>query len=109
MEQLQSTDSPDILSQISPQLIRILYARRVLPDIFGAQEHCLLKIHVLLGLSWEELRAVICPLREILGDDSARLRPLLMFNSDTSLESNSVLLDLTKGGLRVMQGRSSNR
>jgi hypothetical protein len=74
------------------QLIRIiiLYARRVLPDIFGAQEHCLLKIHFLLGLSWEELRPVICPLRELLGDDSARLRALLMFNSDTSLESNSV-------------------
>ncbi|KAJ7759787.1 hypothetical protein DFH07DRAFT_443279, partial [Mycena maculata] len=92
----------DILSRTSPQLIKILSSYRVFPKICDG---CfLVRIHFLLGLSWEELRTAICPLRGILGDDPTRLQELLIFDPEETFlgrqDSDSLLLELARGGLR---------
>jgi hypothetical protein len=101
----QSNDCHDILSQTSPQLMRILYAYTVFPKI--CSDNCLFRIYFFLGLSWEELRAEICPLRRILGDDMTRLYELHACSSDETflgrLDCNSLLLDLAIGGLRARE------
>ncbi|KAJ7709358.1 hypothetical protein B0H14DRAFT_2646294 [Mycena olivaceomarginata] len=40
-------------------------------------KRCLLWIHLLLDLSWQELRVAICPLREIVGKDAGLVRTLV--------------------------------
>jgi hypothetical protein len=102
-EEHQSNNCHDILSQTPPQLTAILYAYRLIADIYPGV--VLLKIHFLLGLSWDELRAAICPLRGILGHDMARLQGLRTCDLDqtllTKLDSDSILLELARGTLRV--------
>jgi hypothetical protein len=101
----QSNNCENILSQMSSQLRRILYTYRAL--YYPGFECVLFRIHHLLGLSWDELRASICPLHRILGNDTARLRELIAFNGgDTlfgSLDYDSLLLELAKGCLRAIE------
>jgi hypothetical protein len=94
----------NILSEISPQLIQILCAFRILAIIRGEGcGRCLFHIHVGLGLSWETLRAAICPLYRILGTDRAKVRRLLALSShQTFLGSNTLALRLAKGSLRIL-------
>ncbi|KAF7369733.1 NACHT domain-containing protein [Mycena venus] len=104
-DEQQSDICHDILTQTSPQLIRILYAYRALstagmPTLYWY----LFRIHFCLGLSWEELRAAICPLRTLLDDDEARLREVLgAFTSDhpfsVTVDLNSLFLELATGSL----------
>jgi hypothetical protein len=105
-----------ILSRASPQLMRILYAYRVSIDY--SPRHFLFRIHILLGLSWDELRAAISSLRTIIPDNfllpdgSWALRELLNCWDETflgGLDSNSVWLELAKGGLRLIGGTSNGR
>jgi hypothetical protein len=60
------------LSQASPALIRILQVIEFIGHHMGQMSHFLLKIHILLGLSWEELRAMFYSLRTLLGEDQYR-------------------------------------
>ncbi|KAJ7440604.1 hypothetical protein FB451DRAFT_125982 [Mycena latifolia] len=72
-EQL-SNNGPDILSQVSldADMLRILYAYKVTVITPHVGSSFLFSIRRLLGLSWDELRAAICALREILGGDITR-------------------------------------
>ncbi|KAJ6587293.1 hypothetical protein B0H10DRAFT_1961476 [Mycena sp. CBHHK59/15] len=100
----QSNNCPNTSSQISPQLSRILYAYRILPHTHIG--HFLFRIHLLLGLSWDELRTAIGPLRSSQGDALAQAQELLTsIDHPTFLERldcNSLLLEFAKGGLHVM-------
>lgn len=116
-EQKETNSYNEILAnRISPQLIKILYVCGVLAkkEHGSPPHHRLWSIRLLLDLSWDELRAVICPLREILADDKALLRGLLhdtmarrfhqlkVIWGATLPDSNYVFLELAKGFLRVM-------
>ncbi|KAJ7937815.1 hypothetical protein B0H13DRAFT_1852114 [Mycena leptocephala] len=105
----QSDTCLGILAQTSPQLIRILYAYRVLSTATKGlrKQWFLFRIHFCLGLSWEELTVAICPLRRLLGGDKARLRTLLgAFTSDHSfsgrVDSDYIFLELATGTLRFI-------
>ncbi|KAJ6568472.1 hypothetical protein B0H19DRAFT_1133357 [Mycena capillaripes] len=97
----------NILAQTSSQLIRILTAYRLLAVDRHYIVGNLFRIHVFLGVSWEELRAAICPLRNLLGDDEARLRQVVKAvtsgRSFGQVNSNSLFLALAKGSLRFTQ------
>ncbi|KAF7348939.1 NACHT domain-containing protein [Mycena venus] len=97
-----SNNCHDIVSRMSSQLIKILYYSRVIP--FFDTPGILFRIHFLLDLSWDELRAVICPLRRILRDDTEHLHELRICSEETlqSLDSNSLLSDLSDGAFRVL-------
>jgi hypothetical protein len=70
-----------ILSQTSPQLIRILQAYR----LAGCNHDSLLNIRLMLNLSWDKLRRAICPLHELIGDNDQRIWDLLDSTSDPAL------------------------
>jgi hypothetical protein len=106
-----------IMSQMSPQLIRILYIYKVYPHNRFGVHSLLVRIHLIMGISWDELRAAICPLREILGEDPELLRRLLQDNilrfrqlltlyfDETflgRLDCNSLLLELAKAALSAL-------
>lgn len=100
--QWQCNSCDDILLQMSPQLIRILHAYQVIPD----PGEGLFKIHVLLGITWDQLRAAICPLREIVGNDPIQLQEI-PFNFAQSrflgkLDSSTFWLELAMGGMRLL-------
>lgn len=91
----------EILVQASPQLITILHACTVTPK--ACRDYMLFRIHFLLSLSWDDLRAAICSLRGVLGDNKAQLQELQTFSSTfLSLESTAILLSLANGGLHVI-------
>ncbi|KAJ7445940.1 hypothetical protein B0H11DRAFT_393174 [Mycena galericulata] len=104
--ELPTTQNPhnyrQMLFQVSPQLIRIFHAYKLL-----GQFTCdiLYHIHLFFDLSWDELRSVICPLRGLIGEDKDRLGELFVFASDsTSLaehDLDSTIHDLAWGGLHV--------
>jgi hypothetical protein len=100
-----SSDYSDILSEISPQLARILFACSISPTKWDGR--LLFRLHFVLDLSWDDLRATICPLRRITGDEEGRFRELrrlsLLDNTFVGrLDPNDLLLDLAKGLLRLV-------
>jgi hypothetical protein len=93
----------DDFSQLSPDLIKILYVSKIFPKI-GLSGDRLFRIHCLLGLSWNELREAISPLRGLLRDDATSLHMLLLNPEAAFLQTvdfSSLLLSLAKGGLHV--------
>ncbi|KAF8187281.1 hypothetical protein K438DRAFT_2019536 [Mycena galopus ATCC 62051] len=109
----QSTTFNDALAQASPQSIRVLYVSKLFLNVSALLGYRLARIHLLLGLSWGELRAAVACLRGLLGDNAIPVHKLMNFNSDAvflqSLDSSSLLLDLAKGSLRAMQATSDGR
>jgi hypothetical protein len=115
----QSTNVFGAVSQKSPQVKRILHAYILFAnctstsdsfrrsDSFGMGRRILLRIRILLGLSWDELKAAICPLRDIVCDDTLRVTELLTLNSNETffqrVDSDSLLLELQRGGLLAIQ------
>ncbi|KAJ7889827.1 hypothetical protein B0H14DRAFT_2561522 [Mycena olivaceomarginata] len=99
-----NTPCDDTLLQLSPQLLKILYASKALPDI--CEQRCLARIHFLLGLSWDDLRKAICPLREIFGDDLEGLQELRTCTFDEAfsagLEASVVLSHLAHRAVRII-------
>ncbi|KAJ7437405.1 hypothetical protein FB451DRAFT_1305732 [Mycena latifolia] len=89
--------------QASPQLIKVLRAFSVLPP--GCRYRALFTVHIMLDLSWDKLRAAICPLQGILGDDKERLRELFISASHEARfgEVESTIRDLVSGGLHVLK------
>ncbi|KAF7347052.1 putative nwd2 protein [Mycena venus] len=107
-EEQESNTCHDILVQTSPQLIRILYASRIIPYAEDTYvPGILFRIHFLLGVSWDDLSAAICPLRRIVGQEWAQLQRLVTCNLDetffTRADSNSILMELATGALRVFK------
>ncbi|KAJ7741735.1 hypothetical protein B0H16DRAFT_1861900 [Mycena metata] len=103
-DQEWNTPCDDTFLQLSPQLLQILYASKVLPDI--CEQRCLARIRFLLGLSWDDLRKVISPLQAILGDDLEGLQELRTCNFDKAfsegLNGSAVLSELAHGALRII-------
>jgi hypothetical protein len=103
-DQEWNTPCDDTLLQLSPQLLRILYASKALPDI--CEQRCLARIRFLLGLSWDDLRKAICPLREIFGDDLEGLQELRTCTFDEAfsagLEASVVLSHLAHRAVRII-------
>ncbi|KAF7369296.1 hypothetical protein MVEN_00257400 [Mycena venus] len=91
-----------VLSQALPTLVKILQAVESIP-LDGSS--VLFKIHILLDLSWEELKTAICPLQSLAVHDregcttepSVALNPTLF-----PAHLDSILWDLTCGSLRVI-------
>jgi hypothetical protein len=105
---IQKAQPWDIVGlHVSPQLIKILSACRVLHRIpYGGAADNLLKIRILLDLSWDELRMVICPLRAIVGEDDEKLKGLLISVPETlfsRLNFDSLVNDLGYGFLRLIK------
>ncbi|KAJ6543274.1 hypothetical protein DFH09DRAFT_1173782 [Mycena vulgaris] len=84
-DQEWNTPCDDTLLQLSPQLLQILYASKVLPDI--CEERCLVRIRFLLGLSWDDLKKAVCPLRGIFEDDLEGLQKLRTCNFDKAFSA----------------------
>jgi hypothetical protein len=95
-----------VLSQAPPAFIRILHAYRCCNTQYLNKAH-LSRIHILLNLSWAELRAVILPVCTIIGRDKAALCNLLIQSTLApdllgGYHMDSVLWDLASGSLRLI-------
>ncbi|KAJ7447901.1 hypothetical protein B0H11DRAFT_1878516 [Mycena galericulata] len=94
----------NILSHVSPQLIRLLRALRA---FLGARSHGLWCLHLFLDLSWDELRSTICPLRALVGEDKQRLQEVFAFATDPILVAepsfDATIRDLAWGALRLIK------
>jgi hypothetical protein len=94
---------PELLSVTSPQLITILRAFACTSN-WG---YSLLQLHILLNISWDDLRSVICALRTNVGQDEQRLRALFFFASSLALPADpnfdSTIWGFAQGGLQVMK------
>ncbi|KAJ7809030.1 hypothetical protein B0H13DRAFT_1928142 [Mycena leptocephala] len=105
-----SSNSPEIVSQVSLNIdtLRILYAYRVTATMPDSGSDILFRIRFLLGLSWDELRAAMCALRQILGQDITQLtncrtlRRTCILDETVlaTLDTDAVLAELAKGSLR---------
>jgi hypothetical protein len=87
-----------------PALIRLLRVSMVLPALTP-----LFQFRVLLGVSWDELRAVVCALRPILSRDAKALMQLWtpLQNSRFAREVSpwpTVFSDLACQSLRIARG-----
>ncbi|KAJ7493110.1 hypothetical protein B0H11DRAFT_2007266 [Mycena galericulata] len=107
-KQIQESQTWDIVGlHVSPQLIKILSAYQVLHQIpYGGASNNLLKIHILLDLTWHELRMVICPLRAIIGKDDKKLKELLISGPQTffsRLDFDSLVNNLCCGFLWLIK------
>jgi hypothetical protein len=96
-----------VLSQAPPALIRILHAYRCCNTQYLNMAH-LSRIHILLNLSWVELRAAILPVHTIIGRDKAALGNLLIRSTLApdllgQYHLDSVLWDLASGSLRLIK------
>ncbi|KAJ7659011.1 hypothetical protein B0H17DRAFT_343089 [Mycena rosella] len=100
-EKAQLSDHHSILAQASPPLRRILHAC----ILVGRGDRSLFRTHCMLDISWDELRATICPLRKIAGDDPARIKCLQRHILDQTfvetLDVNSLISELANGGMRL--------
>ncbi|KAJ7472416.1 hypothetical protein B0H11DRAFT_1867203 [Mycena galericulata] len=105
-----SRNGHEVWLQVSPQLIRILRAFMLFPD---KSTRILFQLHFFLDISWDEMRAIICPLRALVSDDKQQLRELFAFASDPTfvVESNfrSIVRDLALGGLHMLTGVISDK
>lgn len=66
----------------------------------------LLDIHVLLDVSWNDLRAAICSLRPIIGEDEAKILALSRFAAEHFSSPSLVAtlsLDLARGYIRLQR------
>jgi hypothetical protein len=105
----ESHNYSQILSQASPQLIRILQAYKLdfVSYGFHARGSKLLNIRLVLNLSWDELRKAIYPLRKIIGEDSYRLRELSNFTPKPALsrtpQCRSIFWDIALGYLPMLR------
>lgn len=103
-DQEWNTSYDDTLLQLSPQLLQILYLSKALPNI--CDDRCLARIRFLFGLSWDDLRKAIVPLRGIVGDDWEGLQELRTCNFDKAfsagLDGSAVLSELTHRAVRLI-------
>ncbi|KAJ6490908.1 hypothetical protein C8R45DRAFT_991105 [Mycena sanguinolenta] len=105
LDSTERPSSPAIVSQVSLDIntLRVLYACIVTAITPNVGWDCLFKIRNLLGLSWDELRAAISPLRRIFGRDTVQLTNHRTWIVDetglATLDTSSVLAELAKSSL----------
>ncbi|KAJ6482462.1 hypothetical protein C8R45DRAFT_302791 [Mycena sanguinolenta] len=93
--------SQQILSLASPSLVRILQAVTLIHH-----NRPLLQVHLLLDLSWDELRIAIGrALGPCISHQNLLVTLFVVAQQSTTIAAhfNSLTLDLTSGALRVMQ------
>jgi len=101
------------LSQASPSLVRILPAMFLTDGSLAGvyytyQKNFLFKIHMMLDVSWDELRTVVCSLRPLIGDRAEKrfIRIMSIVALDPTLSPprfDSILRDLACGSLHAMR------
>jgi hypothetical protein len=93
-----------ILLLSSPSLIKILQATQI--NLDWRAHRIMPQLHTIFHFSWEELRAVICSLRPLLGTEGDQiLRAICIVALDPTLfaqHSDSLLWDNASGSLRGM-------
>jgi hypothetical protein len=99
----------NILTQASPQLIKILQAYRLAPRYSS-----LLDIRLVLNLPWDELWRAICPLRKIIGDNNyVEISGLLYHTPDPAHsrtpQHGSIFWDIAFGYLSFLQALNTGR
>ncbi|KAJ7290510.1 hypothetical protein C8J57DRAFT_1114502 [Mycena rebaudengoi] len=86
-----------------PRLLRIFHVY-LLGDKW---EHLdLVCIHVLLDISWDDLRVAICSLRPIVGIDRSQIRALIRFVGEHRFSETSIAIlssDLARGCIRFLK------
>jgi hypothetical protein len=92
----------------SPQLIRILRTCRVIQyKRFFSFSHPLLRIHLQLGISWDEIRTAICLLRPIIGESREALKEIMTLAWRQTLipdvDLQSIQWNLVSGTLRLLR------
>jgi hypothetical protein len=97
-----------ILSQVSPSLLRILQTIKFITYPvyypYHPSEAFIFKIHTLLNFSWDELRMAFCSLRSLIGNEGGGLiRKMPIVALDMVISPAHLLWDLTCGGLCVMR------
>jgi hypothetical protein len=93
-----------ILSQVSPSLLRILQAIAIITSVRDFVPFLIFKVHAVLDFSWDELRMAFCSLRSLIlheGEGLIRIMPIVAL--DMTLSPVPFLWDLTCGYLRVMR------
>ncbi|KAJ7214088.1 hypothetical protein GGX14DRAFT_444977 [Mycena pura] len=102
-----------VVSQISPELIRILHAYPLLYNRALGQHPALDEIRLVLDCSWDELRTVICPLRVSVGEDERALKALFLSVSYRTriheLHSSPTLGDMAAGAMQVMTNLTTHQ
>ncbi|KAF8203551.1 hypothetical protein K438DRAFT_1820375 [Mycena galopus ATCC 62051] len=95
----------DAVTQTSPELIRIFHAYSLLYDVQQREDPALNEMRPVLDLSWEKLRAVICALRESVGNDEELERLFVSVSHRTrihQLHPDPDLRHLAAGAMAVM-------
>jgi hypothetical protein len=92
----------------SPLLLRIFHAY-----ILGEKRCCdLVGIHVLLDISWDDLRVAICGLRPIIGTDEAKIRALMRFVGEHHFSEPSIASlssELARGSICLLKDITTGR
>ncbi|KAJ6482451.1 hypothetical protein C8R45DRAFT_1001497 [Mycena sanguinolenta] len=94
--------SQQILSQVSPSLVRILQAGSLIGN--HQLQGLLFEIHLLLDVSWDELRTTICSLRSFT-DEKMLLATLVVARQSAPnlAHFDTIMSDLACGVIRVIQ------
>jgi hypothetical protein len=104
-----SQDYVKILLQGPPQLIRVLHAYR----FASHHKDTLFNIHLVLDLSWDELRRSICHLRSIIGPNANEVLEVFWAASNLAfsqgLRDGSMFRDLAHGYLSVMKSMLAHK
>ncbi|KAJ7635266.1 hypothetical protein FB45DRAFT_1057137 [Roridomyces roridus] len=101
-----------VLAWTSPHLIELFHAYVLLYDSVRGPPPSLDKIRHVLDYSWDDLRRIICPLRETVGQDSHALE-LLFLSACHPTRINefhpaATLQHLAQGGMRTMINVTTN-
>jgi hypothetical protein len=100
------------LAQASSQVIQILYAARFTHNGDGIYTS-LFNISVLLDYSWDKMRTILRPLRELLGESKTGLQELFIAASNPiltrKLSSGSSLRDLANGCMQRIKKISASQ
>jgi hypothetical protein len=113
------TDSGSCLSSEGFQILFNLSQCAVLPRIlqtyiigFGKYPIILFEIHVLLDISWADLRDAMCPLRHFIGGtDTEALHKLLWFMAEhlsPEITITQLSLELAQGWLKLEKDPNRN-
>jgi hypothetical protein len=114
---LRSLPSDNDNSGLSTEAFQLLSQCTLLPRILqtyilAKKNHyysfSLLDLHALLDISWEDLRATMCPLRHIIGcvdpDGVHRLLCLVAHHLSPETIIRQLLLELAQGCVRLLSG-----
>ncbi|KAJ6523965.1 hypothetical protein DFH09DRAFT_1189930 [Mycena vulgaris] len=103
---LSTWDCEELLSQ-TPGLLN-MFSNHLIPR-GEFKEKLLLSFHVFLNLSWDKIRSIICPLRDLVGQDREKVRFLYRFMRDKAQQHHSLVehKDVAYRCIRVLKAVDS--